>query len=379
MNKDYYKILGVGRTATEDEIKKAYRKLAHQHHPDKQGGNEAKFKEINEAYQVLSNKDKRVQYDRFGQVFEGGGMPGGGAGPFPGGFSADFGGFGGQQGFSGFNWNSGGQEGDLNDIFESIFEQFGGGSAGRRRRQTYAQGSDVEIVQDIGLEDAFRGLKRTLNFKTYLVCDACQGLGHDKSKGFDTCGMCGGRGEINVERKTFFGQFAQVKICPDCSGSGQIPKSPCPKCKSKGRIFGAKEVAINIAPGVEDGQIIKIQGGGEAGERQGGVGDLYVIVRVKPHSVFTRKKEDLYMSKDIGLTEALLEKDIHITDIGGEKFSVKIPGGFSLQEKMKVPHRGMPKFGSSSRGDLYISFDLRIPKHVSGKAKKLLEDLEGEL
>ncbi|MGC9603452.1 MAG: DnaJ C-terminal domain-containing protein [Minisyncoccia bacterium] len=375
MNKDYYKILGVGKTATEEDIKKAYRKLAHQYHPDKQGGNEAKFKEINEAYQVLSNKDKRAQYDRFGQVFEGGGA--GGGNPFAGGFPNDFGGFGfgGQPGGGGFNWNVGGGEGDLNDIFETIFEQFGGG----RRRQTYAQGSDAEIVQDIGLEEAFRGLKRTLNFKTYLVCDACQGLGHDKNKGFDTCGMCGGRGEINVERKTFFGQFAQVKTCPDCSGSGQIPKSPCPKCKGKGRVFGAKEVTIDIAPGVEDGQIIKIQGGGEAGERQGGVGDLYVVVKIKPHSAFVRKKEDLYMSKDIGLTEALLEKDIHVTDISGEKFSVKIPGGFSLQEKMKIPHRGMPKFGSSSRGDLYISFNLKLPKRVSGKAKKLLEDLEGEL
>jgi molecular chaperone DnaJ len=372
-NKDYYKILGVSKAATEEEIKTAYRKLAHQHHPDKQGGNEAKFKEINEAYQILSNKEKRSQYDRFGQVFEGG-MPGG-AGPFPGGFDFSGFGFGGQPGGQGFNWSAGGEPGDLNDIFETIFEQFGGG----RRRQTYAQGSDVEIVQDISLEDAFRGLRRSLNFKTYLVCDACQGLGHDKTKGFSTCGICGGRGEINVERKTFFGQFAQVKTCPDCSGSGQIPKSPCSKCKGKGRTFGSKEVTVAIAPGVEDGQIIKINGAGEAGERQSSTGDLYVVVKIKPHSVFTRKKEDLYVTKDISVAEALLGKDIHMTDVSGEKFLVRIPGGFSLQEKMKVPHRGMPKFGSSSRGDLYISFDLKLPKHVSGKAKKLLEDLEGEL
>lgn len=368
MAKDYYKILGVGKTATEDDIKKAYRKLAHQHHPDKQGGNEGKFKEVNEAYQILSNKDKRAQYDRFGQVFEGGQ---GGSNPFAGGFSAsDFGGFSG--GFGGF----GGGNGDLNDIFETIFEQFGGASG--HRRKTYAQGSDIETVQELTLEEAFRGVNRRINFKTYLVCGDCQGLGHDKSKGFETCNVCGGRGEINVERKTFFGQFAQVRACSECSGSGQLPKSPCPRCKGKGRVSGEREVNVNIAPGVEDGQIIKLQGAGEAGERQGGVGDLYVVVRIKPHSSFTRKKEDLYLTKDIGIAEALLEKDIPIADIGGDDFSVKIPGGFSLQEKMKVARRGMPKLGSSSRGDLYISFNLKLPKHISGKAKKLLEDLQGE-
>lgn len=366
-------MLGVSKTATEDDIKKAYRKLAHQHHPDKQGGDEKKFKEINEAYQVLSNKDKRTQYDRFGQVFEGG-VPGGN--PFAGGFSGDFGGFGGGQG--GFNV-------DINDIFESIFDQFGGQpfggfpGQGGRRRQTYAQGSDAELNLDISLEDAFRGLKRSVSFRTYLVCDVCRGLGHDREKGFSTCSVCGGQGKINVERKTFFGQFAQVKICSECSGSGQIPKSPCSNCKGKGRVAGTKEVSINIAPGIEDGQIIKIQGGGEAGERNGGVGDLYVHVRVIPHQAFVRKKEDLYLKKDIGLSEALLEKEIPITDVGGEKFHVRIPAGFSLQEKMKVPHRGMPKMGASSRGDLYVSFNLKVPKHLSSKAKKLLEDLEEEI
>mgnify|MGYP001576664676 CR=1 FL=1 len=362
---DYYKILGVSKTATEEEIKKAYRRLAHQHHPDKQGGDEKKFKEINGAYQILSNKEKRVQYDKFGRAFSAGSGAASGW---------DFG-FGGGSPGGGFNWNfTGGDQVDLNDIFEGIFEQFGG-----RRRQTYAQGSDIEIIQEIYLEEAFHGLKRALNFKTHLICDGCHGLGHDKSRGFSACGMCHGRGEINVERRTFFGQFAQVKTCPECSGSGELPKAPCPKCKGKGRVAGVKEVNINIAPGVENGQIIKIQGGGESGERNGGVGDLYVVVRIKSHPVFTRKKEDLFMSKDIGLAEALLEKEIPMADIGGEKFSVKIPGGFSLQEKMRVPHRGMPRFGSSSRGDLFVSFNLKLPKHISSKAKKLLEDLDKEI
>jgi len=365
-NKDYYKILGVSKTATEDDIKKAYRKLAHQYHPDKQGGDESKFKEINEAYQVLSNREKRSQYDRFGQSFEGGAY--GGGNPFAG-FSGDFGGF--QGGF-------GAEQVDFGDIFETIFEQFGG-AAGGRRRQTYSQGSDIEMIQEISLEDAFRGLSRKISFKTNLVCDVCRGLGHDKSKGFDECATCKGRGEIKVERRTFFGQFSQVKSCPDCSGTGQIPKSPCSKCKATGRVSGVKEVSVSIAPGVDDGQVIKIQGGGEAGERNGGIGDLYVIVRIKPHPIFTRKKDDLFMTRNVGVSEVLLGKDIPITDISGETFSASIPGGFSLQEKMRIPHRGMAKLGSSSRGDLYVSFNLKLPNKISSRAKKLLEELDGEL
>ncbi len=363
-SKDYYKVLGVSKGASEDEIKKAYRKLAHQYHPDKQGGDEKKFKEVNEAYQVLGNKEKKTQYDQFGRVFEGGGMPGGGN-PFEG---VDFGG-------SGFRWNAG--EGvDMNDIFESIFEQFGGGG---RKRHTYTQGADVEIVQDISLEEAFHGITREVSFKTNVLCETCKGLGYAKEKGQKDCTKCGGRGEIRVERRTFFGQFAQVQQCPDCFGSGKVPNAPCASCKGKGRVFGARVVHFSIAPGVEDGQVIKVTGMGETGERGGGNGDCYVVVRVKPHPHFTRRKSDLYLIKEVRVQDVLLEKEMELGDISGEKFTVAIPRGFSLQEKMKIPHRGMPKFGSSGRGDLYITFDLRVPKHISGKAKKLLEELEGEL
>ena len=374
MAKDYYNILGVAKNASEEEIKKAYRKLAHQHHPDKTGGNESKFKEVNEAYQVLGNKEKRAQYDQFGQVFEGGQPGGPGGSPFGGqGFRwEDFAGFGGQ---GGVNFNGG----DFGDIFETIFDQFGGG----RPRQTYRRGSDIEAREELSLEDAFTGVKRSLRFKTHIQCETCKGLGYDKAKGEKTCTTCQGQGQVREERRTFFGNFSQVKACPACSGRGQIPNAPCKACSGAGRVSGTREVEVVIAPGVEDGQVVKIIGKGEAGEHGSETGDLYIVVHVKPHKVFARTKNELFMEHEIRFSDALLERPITLTDIGGDRFTVKVPPGFNFKEKLKVPDRGMPRFGSLSgklgRGDLYISFILKSPKHLSGKAKKLLEELEGEV
>lgn len=370
MDKDYYKILGVGKTATDDEIKKAYRKLAHQYHPDKSHGNEAKFKEVNEAYQVLSNREKRTQYDRFGQVFEG--ASAGAAGNWG---NFGFGGFGGEN----INWQGfGGENMDFGDIFETIFEQFGG-----RKRQTYTQGSDIEMTQELTLEEAFSGLKRELRYQTYAVCGHCGGLGYEKNQGLKTCATCQGRGEVRVQRKTFFGNISQVRACAACDGRGQVPNKACTVCGGKGRAMKEKTIGVEIAPGVEDGQIIKIRGAGEAGERGGEAGDLYLVIRVKPHPVFERKKTDLYMTKEVKLLDALLGKKIECHDISGEKFHITIPTGFNFQEKMKIAGRGMPRFGSFSsalgRGDLYVTFNPRLPKQLSPKAKKLLEELDGEL
>ncbi len=366
--KDYYEVLGVQKTASEDEIKKAFRKLAHQYHPDKAGGDESKFKEINEAYQVLGNKDKRAQYDRFGTAFEN--APGGGAGPFPGGF--DFGNFPG--GFpGGIHWEAGGAQ-DMSDIFETFFEQFGGG-----RRKTYAQGADIEVIQELTLEEVLAGVTRHLSLKTYVPCSVCHGLGYDKKQGTSQCSTCRGRGEIKVERRTFFGNFAQVKACPDCGGSGEVPKAPCTECRGKGRVIGRKELDVQIAPGIEDGQIIKLAGAGEAGEKGGGSGDLYVVVRVKPHPVFKRQKTDLHATKAVNVLDALLGKELTLDGLGGEKLRVEIPHGFSLQEKLRIPGKGLPRFGGGTRGDIYISLDVRLPKRISEKTRKLLEGLEGEI
>lgn len=372
MKKDYYAILGVTRDASDEEIKKSYRKLAHQYHPDKSGGDEGKFKEINEAYQILSNKEKRTQYDRFGQVFEGGGQAGAG---WPGG-DGGFGGF----GQEGFKWNMNSEDfGDFGDIFETIFSQFGGG----KRGPTYTRGSDVEAIQEISLEDAFFGVKQKLRYKTHIFCDSCKGLGYDKKDGVKECATCRGKGEIREERKTFFGNFSQTRACPECRGQGEVPKKPCNICKGRGRVSGERDFTVEIASGVEDGQIIKVSGMGEVGERGSAAGDLYLTIRVKPHSIFERKKADLFLMKDIRVTEALLGRTIKMKDISGDGFSMEIPSGFNLREKLKIYGRGMPKLGMfgghGSRGDLYITFNVKTPASLSAKAKKLLEELDGEL
>jgi len=362
---DYYKVLGVSKAASEDEIKKAYRKLAHQYHPDKQGGDEAKFKKINEAYQVLSNKEKRTQYDRFGRTSEGGSGPQG----------QGFGGFGfDPSDFQNANFSGGFDSGDFGDIFETIFEQFGG-----RRRATYAHGSDIESHIEFSLEEAFRGIHRSFTFNTFIACGKCGGVGYDAAKGFSKCTVCGGRGEVREDRRTFFGNFSQVKACETCFGKGEVPNAVCSLCKGRGRVAGTREANVDIAPGIEDGQVIKLAGMGEAGERGSGAGDFYVAVRVKRHPVFERKKEDLFMKKEIGVVPALLGEEIEAKDIGGESFTFAVPAGFDFNEKLKVPGRGMPRFGSRSRGDLYITLSARTPRKLSAKAKKLLEELGREL
>lgn len=366
---DYYKVLGVPKGATEDEIKKAYRKLAHQYHPDKQGGDEAKFKRINEAYQVLSNDEKRAQYDRFGRTFDGAA----GAGPQGQGFS----GFGfDPNDFRNANFGGGFDPGDFGDIFETIFEQFGGAP---RRRATYAHGSDVESRVELSLEEAFRGVRRSFRFNTFVACDKCGGVGFDAAKGFSKCAVCGGKGEVREDRRTFFGNFSQVKACDACFGKGEVPNAVCPACKGRGRVTGTREVNVDIAPGIEDGQVIKLAGSGEAGERGSGAGDFYVVVAVRKHPVFERRKEDLFMRKEVKVTAALLGEKLSEKDLGGEAFAFSVPAGFDFNEKLKVSGRGMPRFGSKSRGDLYITLSAKTPKKLSAKAKKLLEELDREL
>lgn len=362
--KDYYTTLGVSRSSSEEDIKKAYRRLAHKYHPDKPGGDEKKFKEINEAYQTLSHKEKRAQYDRYGKVFDG--VPSGaGAGFDP----------------AGFQW--GFDTGDLHD-FGDIFESFFEGAFGRRTRATYHHGSDIEAIQEITLEEAWSGIEREIVFRTLIQCSVCSGLGHERGSAFEACGNCNGKGEVRVERKTFFGNFSQVGACGHCEGRGQVPKSICKTCGGRGRVTGERKVRIEISPGIEDGQVIKIKGSGEAGERSSASGDLYIIVKIKPHRTFKRQKENLFMTKEIMVTDALLEKKIEITDIAGEKIHIVIPLGFGLREKLRVPGRGMPHFGplsrgSTNRGDLYITFNLKTPKNISHRAKELLEKLDEEL
>src|SRR3989344_9368435 len=370
MNKDYYKILGVEKSANEEELKKAYRKPAHKYHPDKSGGDEKKFKEINEAYQILSDKNKRSQYGRFANFLEGGGHASH-AGHGFGGFSN--GGFdfsGGQEGF-GFGFDPSNMEdlSNVSDIFEAFFE-----GMGVKRRKTYHRGADMEMAKEITLEEAFRGSAEKLNFETLTACKHCGGQGHFSKEGFTKCSACDGRGEVRENRQTFFGQFSQVRPCSKCQGQGQIPNKICHQCSGSGRIKGSQLVEISIAPGIMDGQLIKIAGAGQAGERGAGAGDLYVRIKVKPHHTFQRIHDDLIIKKNLNMLDALLEKKIEIPTLAGGKINVEIPEDFDLRERLRILGEGMPRLGFHSRGDLYVEFQIKTPKKLNPKLKKLLED-----
>ncbi|MBI5306173.1 DnaJ domain-containing protein [Candidatus Wolfebacteria bacterium] len=366
---DYYKILGINKGASEEEIKKAFRKLAHKYHPDKSGGDEKKFKEIAEAYAVLSDKKKREQYDKYGRVFEGA-SGAGNAGPFGGG-AGPFGGFGVE-----FDPSAFGDFGDLGDIFDAFFE----GMGVRQKRRTYQRGSDIEIIQEINLEEAFFGVKKELKYKIGIFCDKCGGKGFDVKEGFEKCATCAGKGEIKESRSTFFGNFTQVKQCKDCLGAGQIPKKVCAHCSGLGKISGERHLKLDILPGISDGQIIKFQGMGEAGERGAEGGDLYVRVSIKPHPVFDRRGNDLAVKKEIKLIDALLGEKIEVLIISGEKIKFEIPENFDLKKNLVIPNQGMPVFNfSKNRGNLIVELQIKTPKKISDKAKKILEDIKKEI
>ena len=363
--KDYYKVLGISKNASEEEIKKAFRKLAHEHHPDKAHGNEAKFKEANEAYQVLSDKKKRENYDRFGtaEPFGFGGAQGGG--PFQG---WDF-----RQGAGGADFGGAGVDfEDLGDIFESFF----GGGAGHAKRKTYRHGSDLETVQEITLEDAFYGTTKDITIRTYIVCATCKGKGGDPVAGMVQCSTCNGRGEVKEERRTFFGSFSQVKTCPACQGFGEIPKKTCESCRGSGRILGERKISLDIVRGISDGQIIQMKGAGEAGERGTQAGELYVRVKVKPHNVFERQGDDLIVKKEISLLNLLAGKKLELRTIDGKKIEAEIAHGADLKKYIRVRGEGMQRFGHIGRGDLLVDLILKAPKKPDAKTKKILEDLE---
>lgn len=366
MQDDFYKILGVSKEASTDEIKKAYIKLAHKYHPDKSGGDEKKFKEVNEAYQTLGNAEKRAQYDRFGRAYAN--MGRGQGGGF-GGFEQGFGGF----GTEGSNMNFGGGDmGDLQDILEGLFG--GGMGGGRSRRKTYRRGGDLEMDLSITLEEAKSGKTAQSKFETAVACNVCKGVGHNPEKGFDECSYCGGRGETREEKRTFFGNFAQVVTCKKCGGSGKIPKEVCSTCRGLGRVKGERNVTVEIRPGVEDGQIVKMKGMGEAGEHGMEGGDLYVRIHVKRDSNFERKGNDLCVTVPVSIIDAMLGRRKELRNLGGKIVHFEIPAGFNLKDELRVKGEGM-----TSSGDLVIGFNVKTPKHVNAKAKKLLEDLEGEI
>ena len=362
MAKDYYKTLGVARGASADEIKKAYRKLAHVHHPDKSGGDEAKFKEINEAYQVLSNKEKRAQYDQFGEAFSQGGG-GGGAG---------FGGFDFGRGFEGFSSNGGNFhfEGGFEDIFSDIFG--GGRSGGGRSRR---RGSDIRVDIEISFEEMAAGVKKTLLLRREVACSACSGTGGKRGSKEKDCATCHGSGQVRRTVRSILGTFQQAEVCGDCDGRGRTYSEKCPECRGAGRVRKTDEIPLDIPAGIEDGQMLSLSGEGEVGESGSGSGDLIVAVRVREHPVFSRRGTDVLSTVSVSAVRAALGDTVAVETIEGT-VSMKVPSGTQSGEVFRLRGKGLPTFGSSwGRGDHLVTVSVRIPKRLTREEKKLFEAL----
>jgi len=328
MAKDYYQILGVPKGASEEEIKKAYRKLALKYHPDKAPADkkkeyEEKFKEISEAYRVLSDKEKRAQYDQYGQTFEGA--------PFSQGFSPDD--------FSHFYDVFGGRKGFEDLGFDRIFEEiFGFGRRARSKRNLYA-GEDIEIDLEIDLEDAFRGIKKEIELKKLVVCDQCGGKGGENLK---KCPRCGGSGYEQKRNRGLWGFFIQQTPCSKCEGRGEIPEKICFKCQGQGRIREIKRIRITIPAGIENGQVLRLEGQGEAGRFGGPAGDLLVNIYIRPHKYFLRQGDDLIYLLTIDFTQAALGDKIKIPTLE-RPVNLKIPAGTQPYDKIKLKGKGMPR------------------------------------
>jgi len=364
MAKDYYQILGVEKSASQDEIKKAYYKLAHKHHPDK-GGEEKEFKEINEAYQVLSNKEKREQYDRFGTTFDN--------------VQA------GQGGWENMNWSWGNSGeginfdfenfGGLGDIMEEIFG-FSGGQG--KKRKDFKKGKDIQVDIEIPLEETLVGKEREILLMKNTVCSRCQGKGAEPGSQIKECFSCRGTGEVQQIKRTPFGSFTSFAVCPECKGEGTKPEKLCNVCRGEGRVQGEERIKIFIPAGVDSNQVIKVEGRGEAGKRGGKAGNLYVRIFVKPHHFFQRKGDDLYTSVPISFSQAVLGDEIEMQTLEGTKLLLKVPEGTESGKIIKISNKGIPHFSNGGRGNLYVELIIKTPKKVSKSQKELLEKLKQE-
>jgi len=358
--KDYYKILGVSPQASQEEIRKAYYRLAHKYHPDK-GGDPEKFKEINEAYQVLSDPEKRKQYDLYGRIFE---ETKGRAGT-EGGFEWLF-----RQPFDfGF---------DFENLEEMVEDIFGFGFGRRRRKKEVKKGRDIELAIEINLEDTLKGKRETVILDKFIKCQRCAGTGAEPGSKIIECFSCRGTGYVQQIKKIPFGQITREVICPECRGEGYKPEKFCHVCQGEGRVRGREEISFFIPAGVDQNQELKIEGKGDAGKRAGKAGNLYVKIYIKEHPLFKRKGDDLFTNIEIPLTKALLGGEIEIPTLEGEKILFRIPAGTNSGEVFRIPKKGIPHFGRYGRGDLYFKIEIKIPKRLTRKQKELLEKLKEE-
>jgi molecular chaperone DnaJ len=364
MANNYYDILGVSKGASDDEIKKAYRKLAHQYHPDKSGGDEKKFKEINEAYQVLSDKTKRSQYDQFGQTFGSGGYSSQNGQGFDG---FDFGNFNfSQGGQGGFEFDFGGGSG-FDDIFSNIFG--GGGKKSGRKK-----GQDIQIDLEINFLEMVRGVRKNINLYKTVKCDQCGGTGGEAGEKMKTCPVCRGTGRVQKNVRSFFGSFSQVNVCLECGGLGKIYEKKCRRCGGDGRIKKEQNIEIDIPAGISDGQTIVMRGAGEAGEKNASAGDLYILIHVLPHEKFSRKEWDILSTEYIDFSTAALGGEIEVKTVEG-KLILKIPEGTQSGEIFRIKKRGIRSDSGREEGNQLVKIIVKIPKKLSREQKKKIEEL----
>ena len=353
--RDYYEILGTNKSASPEEIKKAYRKQALKYHPDKNKGNkeaEAKFKEASEAYHILSDKSRKANYDQFGH--------------------AAFENSGGRGGFSNFDFSN-----SFSDIFEDFFEGFGESRGRRRGRSADFRGADLRYDLSISLEDSYNGKKQEINFSSSDKCETCNGSGAEPGSKPISCSTCGGQGQVRSSQ----GFFTIQQTCPQCAGSGEQIASPCGECRGMGKKQTKKKISTTIPKGVDDGTRIRLSGKGEAGVKGGGNGDLYIFVSIKSHSIFKRSEENLFFEFPISLADAALGTTIEVPTIDGGKAKVKIPAGTQNGKQFRLKGKGMPMMRNRYYGDLYIQAITEVPVSLNKEQKNLLEQfkkLEGE-
>jgi molecular chaperone DnaJ len=357
--RDYYEVLGISKTATKEEIKKAYRKLAMQYHPDKNPGNkeaEAKFKEASHAADILMDDQKRAMYDRVGHAAEQGGMGGGG---FQGGFSGDF--------------------GDLGDIFGDIFGDILGGQrggragGGGRRRSRAMAGDDLQTEMFVSFEEAAFGVEKEININRSVSCETCHGSGAKKGSGPTTCDMCQGHGEVRRQQ----GFFTIAQPCPKCHGTGQVIKDACETCHGRGRNKKREKLSVKVPAGIDEGQRLKLSGQGDSGSNGGPAGDLFVLIHIEPHEFFKRDEYDVHCEVPITFSQAALGTEVEIPTLGG-RVSMKIPDGTHSGQKMKLRNKGITKLGGYGFGDQIITIHVETPAKLSKEQRELFKQL-GEL
>lgn len=354
--RDYYEVLGVPKSATKKEIKRAYRKLAKEFHPDrnKDSGAEDKFKEAQEAYDVLNDDQKRAAYDQYGHAATEGFGAGGGFG----GFSEQFGDF--------------GNLGDLlGGLFGGSFEGFGGGSS--RRSRGASQGSDLQMEVNLTFQEAVFGVEKTLRYNRLETCDKCEGTGAEGKK-VKTCSTCNGRGQVVQAQRTMLGTMQMAQTCPTCSGFGEVPEKECSKCKGSGRTEKQTELKVKIPAGIPDGVNLRYQGKGNSGEKGGAYGDLFLVINVEDHSVLERRGNDIYMDKHISVTDAVLGAEIEVPTVHGSVI-MKVPAGTQSEKILRLKEKGGPKFREKGNGDQYVRLIVDIPTKLSKEEQKIWQDL----